>query len=243
MTFNHTFTLPGIDLQALCAGDPSRHSVVIVLHGLDCCKETQTAELERLGSAGFFALAVNAPHHGVRSDGTMEVFKNLNGFERYHLMLASVLQHASEIAGLVEELRKKYTKVAVMGISMGGYAVFALLRYAHRPDLLAPFLATPDFRTRDNEVRLPLSPLELIGPTDHIADVFPASLFMLTAGRDSVVNPDGARKFYKNLQPLYRNQPELLEYHEYPESDHFMRPQDWYEGWNHFLTRLQRDGF
>ena len=137
MTFTHTFALPGINLPALCAGNPDHHSVVVVLHGLGCYKETQEAELERLGAAGFFAVAVDAPHHGVRSDNAMEVFRDSDGFEGHHFMLASVLQHASEIAGLVEELRKKYKKVAVMGISMGGYTAFALLRYANRPDLLA----------------------------------------------------------------------------------------------------------
>ncbi len=243
MTFTHTFALPGINLPALCAGNPDHHSVVVVLHGLGCYKETQEAELERLGAAGFFAVAVDAPHHGVRSDNAMEVFRDSDGFEGHHFMLASVLQHASEIAGLVEELRKKYKKVAVMGISMGGYTAFALLRYANRPDLLAPFLATPDFRARNLKVRLPFSPLELVGPADHSEDVFPASLFMVAAGSDSVVSPVGAREFYKHLQPLYRTQPESLEYHEYPESDHIMQPQDWYAGWNLFLSRLQRDGF
>ncbi|EKD81640.1 MAG: hypothetical protein ACD_39C01714G0001, partial [uncultured bacterium] len=185
MTFTQTFNLPGLKLQALCAGNQDHHSVVIVLHGLECYKEKQQAELERLSTAGFFAMSLDAPHHGERTDGAMEVFRRLSGFERYHFLLASVLQHASEVSALVEELRKKYTKVAVMGISMGGHTVFALLRFANRPDLLAPFLATPDFRTRDLDVRLPLSPLETTGPADHIAEVFPASLFMVTAGSDS----------------------------------------------------------
>jgi alpha-beta hydrolase superfamily lysophospholipase len=230
-------------LKALCEGDSAHHSVVVILHGLGCSKEKQTAELERLGAAGFFALALDAPHHGARSDGALEVFKNLSGIERYHFLLASVLQHASEVAGLVEELKKTYQKVAVMGISMGGHTCFALLRYAIRPDLLAPFLATPDFRTRNLTTRLPVSPLEKVGPADHLAEVFPTPLFILTAGSDTVVEPTPAREFHKHLQPLYKSHPELLEYHEYPESDHLMRPQDWYDGWAHFIARLQRDGF
>lgn len=243
MTFTQTFNLPGFDLQGLCAGNPEHHSVVIVLHGLECYKEKQRAELERLSAAGFFAVALDAPHHGERTDGTLDIFRRLSGLERYHFLLASVLQHASEVAGLVAELRKKYAKVAVMGISMGGHTVFALLRYANRPDLLAPFLATPDFRTRDLDVRLPVSPVETTGPADHIAEVFPAPLFMVTAGSDSVVSPVAARAFYQRLLPLYVSGPELLEYHEYPESDHLMKPEDWYDAWNRFLARLRRDGF
>ena len=243
MTFTQKFALPGYEIQALCAGNQKHHSAVIVLHGLNCYKEKQQAELDRLSNAGFFAMSLDAPHHGARSDGAMEVFNRLSGFERYHFLLASVLQHASEVSGLVAELRKKYAKVAVMGISMGGHTVFALLRYANRPDLLAPFLATPDFRTRDLEVRLPVSPVETTGPADHIEEVFPAPLFMVTAGSDSVVSPVAARAFHQRLQPLYKSRPELLEYHEYPDSDHLMKPEDWYDAWNNFIARLRRDGF
>ncbi|MBU1105768.1 MAG: alpha/beta fold hydrolase [Candidatus Riflebacteria bacterium] len=243
MTFTQTYSLPGLELPVLCAGNQDHHSAVVVLHGLNCYKEKQQAELDRLSAAGFFAMAVDAPHHGERTDGAMDVFNRLNGYERHHFLLASVLQHASEISGLVEELRKKYTKVAVMGISMGGHSVFAMLRLANRPDLLAPFLATPDFRARNLADRLPVSPLESTGPIDHVEEVFPAPLFMVTAGSDSVVRPVATRKFHELLLPIYQSCPELLEYHEYPESDHLMRAEDWYDAWRRFVERLGRDGF
>ena len=243
MGFTQTYSLPGLELPTLCAGNQEHHSVVVVLHGLDCYKEKQQAELDRLSAAGFFAMAVDAPHHGERIDGALEVFKRLGSFERHHFLLASVLQHASEIAGLVTELRKKYKKIAVMGISMGGHSVFAMLRLADRPDLLAPFLSTPDFRTRNLTVRLPISPAETTGPADYVEEVFPAPLFMVAAGSDSVVNPAAVRKFYDQLRPHYQSRPELLEYHEYPESDHLMRPEDWYDAWRLFIERLRRDGF
>lgn len=243
MTFQRTFLLPGLELQTLCAGDPSHHSVVIILHGLGVSKEVQIPELTRLRSEGFFAIAPDAPHHGSRDDGLLNLFDGLKGHERHHLLLSFVLQQASEVAALVQTLREEGKKVAVAGISMGGHATFSLLCMKNRPDLLAPFLSTPDFRLREPGKQLPPSPAERCGPADNIEEVFPASLFIIAAGSDSVVAPAAVRGFYGKLLPYYKNCPEKLEYYEYPASDHMMRPADWFDGWEKFVARLKREGF
>jgi dienelactone hydrolase len=244
MPFQKTFLLPGHDLQALCAGEYESQSAVIVLHGLGVAKEVQIPELERLRHAGYFALALDAPHHGSRADGLLDILNRKTGHERHHLLLATVLQHCSEVADLVRYLKNNgKNKVAVTGISMGAHVAFALLRMKNVPDLLAPFLGTPDFRTREPDCMLPASPAELTGPAQHPEEVFPASLFVVTAGGDSVVNPAPCRKFIEDIGPFYRDCPQKLEYHEYPESDHMMRPSDWFDAWGKFLERLKRDGF
>jgi len=244
MPFQKTFLLPGHEISALCAGDPASHSAVIILHGLGVSKEVQIPELERLRHAGFFAVALDAPHHGDRNDGLLDYINSAKGHERYHVLLSSVMQHVSEVASLVDFLRNEgKQKIAVTGISMGGHTAFALLRMSPRPDLIAPFLGTPDFRTRNPMYYLPASPLELSGPAHHIEDVYPAPLFIVTAGSDSVVNPAPAREFAQKLKPYYKNNPEKLEYHEYPDSDHMMRPADWFDAWEKFLNRLRLEGF
>lgn len=243
MAFQRIYHLPGFDLETLCAGDQNHHSAVIVLHGLSVAKEVQLPELERLRSMGFFALAVDAPHHGSRTTGLLDVFGQLDNYSRHHLLLAIIMQQASEISQLVQQLRAAGKKVCVTGISMGGYVAFALLRMINRPDLIAPFLATPDFRTRELAGQLPLSLAEISGPIDSLQEVFPASLFMVIAGQDSIVNPAATRQFAERLKPLYIDCPEKLEYYEYPMSDHMMRPADWFNAWEKFVERLQREGF
>lgn len=245
MPFQKTFLMPDHELSALCAGDTGHHSAVIVLHGLGVSKEIQIPELERLRHAGFFAIALDAPHHGNRSDGILDFINSSSGHERYHILLSSIMQHCSEIAALVDFLRSEgKKKVAVTGISMGGHTAFAMLRMLEsRPDLIAPFLGTPDFRTRNPHYYLPASPLELAGPAHHLEEVYPASLFIVNAGSDSVVSPVPAREFVQQLRPFYKNSPELLEYHEYPESDHMMRPADWFDAWEKFVERLKKEGF
>lgn len=244
MTFQKTFLLPGHEISALCSGDTSSQSAVIVLHGLGVSKEVQIPELERLRHAGFFAIALDAPHHGSRCDGLLDYINSAKGHERYHVLLSSVMQHCSEITCLIEFLRNEgKKKIAVVGISMGAHTAFALLRMSSRPDLIAPFLGTPDFRTRNPQYYLPPSPLELSGPAHHLEEVYPASLFIVTAGSDSVVNPAPAREFAEKLKPYYEKCPEKLTYNEYPDSDHMMRPADWFDAWEKFVQRLRQEGF
>lgn len=243
VAFQRIFHLPGLDLEALCAGDQNHHSAVIILHGLGVSKEVQLPELQRLRASGFFAIAVDAPHHGSRQDGLLEIFREQAGHARHHLLLSIVLQHASEVNQLMQQLRASGKKVCVVGISMGGHVAFTQLRMAEKPDLIAPFIATPDFRTREPAGLLPPSPAETCGPADHIDEVFPASLFMVAAGSDTVVRPEAVRGFAEKLRPLYQSAPEKLEYHEYELSEHMMRPADWFDAWEKFTERLQREGF
>jgi predicted esterase len=244
VTFQRTIHLPGLDLEAICAGDPNHHSVVVVLHGLGVSKEVQLPELNRLRAEGFFALAVDAPHHGSRNDGLLDILEREKGHARHHLLLSTVLQHASEISQLTLQLRQSGKKVCVNGISMGGHVAFSLLRTENRPDLIAPFIATPDFRTREDSGLLPASPAEKSGPADFIEQVFPASLFMVAGGLDTVVSPVAVRSFAAALSPYYADScPEKLEYHEYEHSGHMMRPADWFDAWSKFIERLRREGF
>lgn len=243
MAFPRVFHLPGLDLETLCAGDPDHHSAVIILHGLSVSKEVQMPELERLRAAGFFAIAADAPHHGSRHDGLLDLSNQMNAHSRHHIFLSTVLQHASEISRLVAQLRDSGKKVCVSGISMGGFVAFATLRTENRPDLIAPFIASPDFRSREPADRLPASPAETSGPADFIEQVYPAGLFMVTAGLDTSVSPVHARRFAEKLKPIYQRCPEKLEYYEYPQSEHMMRPADWFDAWEKFIERLQREGF
>jgi fermentation-respiration switch protein FrsA (DUF1100 family) len=59
-------------------------------------------------------------------------------------------------------------------------------------------------------------------------------LFAWNGGRDQHVDPRGAREFIADLQRLHPNGP--YRYSEFPESDHFMEPRDWEDGWAKTLS-------
>ena len=243
MTFYHKFDCSSFGYNAVCAGDMNQNSVVMVLHGLTVCKETQKTDLERLSESGFFSVAIDAPHHGERSTGVVELMYNMQPYDRHHIMMAIVLQQAAEVADLITMFKKQGKKVAVAGISMGAHTTFALLRMKQKPDFIASFLGAADFRARDLSITYPPSIIETSGPYDYLETVYPAPLFMVTGGKDTIVPASYSRKFYESLKPYYKKQPQLLQYHEYPDSEHMMQPQDWKDAWQKFTNRLNQEGF
>lgn len=235
-----SYILNGTNVPALATAGEMGDSVVIMLHGSEVSKEVNQTDMDRLEAAGFWSVCIDAPHHGERSDGYMELAAKATPKDYYLMMLAVVHQEAAEVAELVKHFKSLGKKVAVVGISMGGYAAFATMMLTHEPDLFATFMGNPDFGYEANSTySLP----ELACPAKNIDFIFPTSILMVIAGKDTYVNPNGARNFYKALKPYYESAPERLELFEFPESDHFMREQDWFAGWEALVNRLRREGF
>lgn len=227
-------------LPAIYAGEPSSSSVVIILHGLGVSKEVQIPELQRLKAEGFFSVAIDAPHHGERVDGYLEVMEKQTCDLSKHLMLIKIIcQQAVEVEALINYYQNHGKKVAVVGISMGGFSTFALLRGHCKPDLCAPFLASPDFRLPEAGKDFPESIIEKSGPFDFPEEAFPTPLFVVNGLLDTVVKASQSESFYGKLQKLYAKKPELLEFHAYPKSEHFMKPADWYDSWSKLIKKLQ----
>ncbi len=211
-------------------------TVVIVLHGSDVSKEINQPDMQRLEEAGFWSICIDAPHHGERADGYMNIAAGCNPREQYLMMLSVVHQEAAEVAELIKYFKWLGKKVVLLGISMGAYAVFATLMLCKEADLYATFMGNPDFKFKEaNTFSLP----ETACPAENMDKVFPASLFMVNAGRDEFVDPNGARSFYEKLKPCYENCPERLQLLEYPESSHMMRAEDWFDAWDRFIARIK----
>ncbi|MFZ5951272.1 MAG: alpha/beta hydrolase [Candidatus Rifleibacteriota bacterium] len=233
--------VPGLILPAIYSGSPAAQCVAIVLHGLGVSKEVQIPEIQRLKAAGLHAVAIDAPHHGSREDGYLQQMNRMSSpLEKHLMMLAIVLQQASEVAALIRFYREQRKKVAVIGISMGGFSTFALLKGKILPDLLAPMLASPDFRCPERIDGLPESAIELCGPLDAAEIESNICLFMVNAGQDSVVSSSGSEKLLTRLKAQKNYDPERVQYLNYPESQHFMRPTDWYDAWDKLTEKLSR---
>ena len=235
-----TFNLNGAEVPALICSRGIGNSVVINLHGLDVSKEVNITDMGRLETAGLWSVTLDAPHHGERSDGYLDIMRNANRREAYLMLLGIINQGAAEVADLVHYFKSQGKKVAVSGISMGAYTAYALMMMNREVDLFAAFMGNPDFRYKGSNV---FSYLEKSGPIDNIEGIFPANLFIVNAGSDDIVDPDGARRFFNGIKPYYKDAPEKLEYHEYPESGHLMRPEDWFDAWDALIARLRREGF
>ena len=235
-----TLNLNGVDIPALVSSKGIGNSVIINLHGLEVSKEVNVTDMNRLEEAGFWCVAIDAPHHGERDDGYLDIMRKIDKREAYYMLLTIIQQEAAEIADLVKFYKSQNKKVAVYGVSMGAYATYALMMINREADLFAPFMGNPDFRFIGNKI---FSLPEMSGPIDCVDKIFPANLFIINAGSDDVVDPNGARRFYNAIKPYYKDSPEKLEYHEYAESGHLMRPKDWFDAWDALIARLKREGF
>ncbi|GAB4271454.1 MAG: hypothetical protein Kow0029_09160 [Candidatus Rifleibacteriota bacterium] len=239
----HTSVIPvsGVKIPALYSGDPSSKIYVIVLHGLGVSKEVQIPELQRLMAEGFFAIAFDAPHHGDREDGFLGIMERMPGeYERHLMLLKIIVQHAAEVESLVRFYQEQGKKVAVVGISMGGFTAFATLLGRIKPDFCAPFLASPDFRSSKRPENFPETLLEKCGPADKPEVAFPTPMLIVNAGKDDIVSPKHSEKYYLKLQESYKESPELLDYQRYDDSEHFMKASDWYDAWEKLLYRLHK---
>lgn len=217
---------------------------IIILHGLYVQKETQINELRSLAQNGFNAFAVDAPHHGSRSDGYLEIMKSSSASERHQMLLGIVQQQACEIERIVSFCRSNHNKrVAVIGISMGAFSVFGSLKGSILPDACVPILGSPDWTDPSKALDEPKSILELSGPMHSIEKIAKTSLMIVNAGLDDVVSPQASRSFVKKMQKTYEKEPQNLVYNEYPESNHSMREVDWNNAWEKILLWLKEQRF
>ncbi len=231
-----TATIPLLMAQrAASTGDCAIPRVVIVAHGLGVGKEVQRPELERLARAGFIAVCPDAPHHGERRDGLLDLLDASVGMERHERLIAMVSEAASEIPLLISYFRHSLgARVAMTGISMGGFTTFASFLHEPRPDVAIPFLASPDWRSPEQR----LMDFPPTGPVCNPGRFFPVPLMAVTGGHDTVVPPDATTSFIETLRPMYATTPGTLVHAGYPASEHMMREEDWNDAWKRAIAFL-----
>lgn len=186
---------------------------VLVYHGLKADKSTHRKELTQLAERGFLAIGVDAHGHGERALPDLAAF--MAGDTQANF-LKLVRPTVAEIPRLIERLRalEETGPFGVTGISMGGYIAFAAPLAAPEVRAVVPILGSPLWRDADDSPHL--------APRAY-RDV---ALFAWNAGRDVNVPPGPARDFTRALEKVYV---------EYPDSDHFMQPEDWEDGWRRTL--------
>lgn len=228
-------SLAGAPALLLGQGHPYR-GTVLLYHGLSSSKETQEKELEQLARHSFLAVGIDAVGHGERRYADFE--QRMDSDRWYLEMLSMVQETAREVPSVIAHLRELSDglgEVALVGISMGACIVYSALAHHDLPLKAAvPILGSPDFSMGG---RRPLPEDWWEQSPHHRPDRFaPLPMLIQNAGQDQHVSPEPARDFAGKLQPHYQSCPHRLEYVEYSESDHFMRPQDWEAMWNRTMN-------
>lgn len=205
-----------------------RRGAVLVLHGLGVSKEAQAKEAEAFARAGFVAVAYDAPHHGERRTPLVDEIRDAAGSRAHELVLGVVAEAVDEIPAIVDALEAEgHGRVGAAGVSMGAFIALGAAAIEPRLSPVASILGAPDWAPPRSPVTEAMRPLLARAPARHLERFWPRPLFLANGRKDESVPPEPARRFVGALQRAYAASPERLVYREYPESTHFMRPEDW----------------
>ena len=209
-----SFTFAGIPLLTLAESAGPR-AAVLFYHGLHSEKATHRKELDSLAARGFLAVGVDAVGHGERRIVDLSAF--LNRDELMTQFTKLLRPSVEEVPLLVDYLISEgHGPIGLAGISFGGMLAFGAAAREPRLAAAVAILGDPSWCRPD--------PAQYVG----------APLFAWNGGRDQHVAPAGAREFVRELQQLHPSG--RFEYREYPNSDHFMEPNDWDDGWARTLS-------
>lgn len=206
-----------------------RGHAVLLYHGLRMGSDSLEREGKWLASAGFTAILPDAPHHGARhSDvvGHMPDALTLDG----HRVLMRILREArDEIPRLVDyAFSQGHEKVAVAGVSMGGFIALAAGAFEPRLAAIVSILGTPNWTPRDGHVPDDLQ--EAVAESPHLRPerFLPRPLLCLNASRDDSVRPGPMREFVAQLRPQYEKG--HIIHREY-DCEHAVPEHDWADMW------------
>ena len=187
---------------------------VLLLHGYAARGAVHRDDGRAFADEGVEVWMPDAPGHGGRADGHLERIAALNAQARRAAIVDLAHSWVPELQRLARERRAAGARrVALVGTSMGGFAALGALRAPRCFDAIAALLAGPD-RIAEDELAADRPPV-LIG----------------LAGKDAAVPPAPAMDFARRIG---------AELHEYPESEHLMRGQDWDALWSRVAAFVRR---
>jgi hypothetical protein len=200
-------------LLAVPAGASPPLPAVLWFHGLSVDKETHRKELERIAGAGFLAVGVDAAGHGERRLPDLDARIDVSREETIRFMLGLVEETAREVPGivraLVDEGLADAERVALVGISMGGYVVYRALLEEPPVRAAVAILGSPEWPRPDS-------------PHHGLEAFRRVALLSITAENDDNVPPGPARELHRRL-----GESERARYVELPGAVHLMGEEDW----------------
>ncbi|MFK7741265.1 MAG: alpha/beta hydrolase [Planctomycetota bacterium] len=196
-----------------CASGAPRASVIL-LHGYSARGLVHRGDGRAFVDDSTEVLLPDAPHHGARDDGRLNEIQSLPDELRRAAIYDIAREWSRELPSLAASCRQRgAARIAVVGISMGGFAALAALHHPTPFAAVAAVLAAP----------------ELV----NVGKIQPGRppLLLGLAGKDEAVPPESSRRFAASYG---------AELHEYPESDHLMRQEDWLDMWGWTVAFARR---
>jgi len=190
---------------------------VLWFHGFQVDKEVHRPELERIAEAGFLAVGVDAAGHGERRLPDFEARLEAPPEEVLQMVIGLASRTADEVPGIVRALADDGVadpgRVAVAGVSMGGYVVYRVLVVEPRIRAAAAILGSPEWPHPDS-------------PYPQLRSLSGTALLSITAEKDENVPPAAARRLHHELSgdPAWAGR---QRYVELPGAQHLVSAEEW----------------
>lgn len=228
----------------LCFGeDGGKKPLVILSHGFTGSKTyfKELGYLKELAEAGYYAAAIDNRLHGDRPgpDFRTAVINSKGEVDLYTLRKA-MKETADDVKLLIDELTLQEEidsdRIAMIGISMGGFITFRSIVLDDRIKVGIPIISSPYWDDipgdisihRDDSVQDEFAALiDTFQPADCIDRFYPAALLMQVGGKDQHYNLAKVQDFYQRLQVYYSSSPERLRLIVYPETKHEVTSEMW----------------
>ena len=195
---------------------------VIVLHPLGSRKEKMLPGLYAFAQIGCRAVALDARWHGERPGADEREARQQADFFG---TTASVIEGTvSDVARLLDALGAE--RVAVHGISLGGYIAFGALLSEPRLQAASVAIGSPDWAAPMQAFGLgPGNPFydraAAVSPLALLPAVLPPRPLLMQHGTlDETVSVDGVMALEQSLRPLYASAPGRLHLELYPGLGH-----------------------
>lgn len=210
-------TLAGAPALLAVPHGPAPRAAVLWYHGLGARASDNRTELARIADAGLVAVGVDAVGHGARRlpDLDARIALPLEGARREMLALAdaSADEVPALVRALVDEGIADAGRVALAGVSMGGYLAYRAVLREPALRVVVALLGSPEWPDAGSPHLRP----------DRFDTV---ALLAVTAGRDANVPPAAARRFHEVLRAR-RGSDERLRYVELEGAEHLMSAGQW----------------
>lgn len=205
--------IPNESIRRLpCQGE--LHASIILLHGYSSHASVHSEDGKAFVSNGIEVVMPDAPGHGSRDDGRLAQIATLPDEARLAAIHGIAREWIHELPSIIAQCKQRGSlRIGLVGISMGGFTALGALARPGPFAAIAAVLAAP----------------VLLDPAEITPGKPPVLLGL--AGRDTAVPPGAGRQFANDYG---------AELHEYPESEHFMRGEDWNDLWNRTAAFLQR---
>lgn len=194
----------------------------LVLHGLGHSKEHMLPTLYAFARAGYQAVAFDARLHGERDHADERDARLQAAYvPTLYEMIAGTAQ---DIAPFLDALG--FSKIAIHGVSLGGYIAFAALVHEPRLAVASVAMGSPDWLEGMRALGMgpghPVYDQTALGsPLARAASTYPPRpLLMLHGDQDDVVSVQGVCSLYENLRPAYQDAPDALELTIFPGHGH-----------------------